>query len=661
MAALFALAKQRHRWVGAAIGAVLALVLSRLGAGPFHGSTTLFALVAATPMAVSALRRLPEGRARAIGAAAGMSAAAATLATLVFGLVALWSLGDVTDAIDASTEGFQLASDGEQEAAAGALERAESSFEAARSKVGGFWSFPARLVPVVGQHVRAVQVAASEGVSLTATAAEAAQAVDIDEIRIENGALDLAFLDDLAPVLSRVERAVARADDRLSDAQNPWLLPPIADRLERLTDELDDARPATETAAVAVRELPELLGRSGPVHWLVLTVTPAEARGIGGLVGNYLVIEADGGRLDIVGAGRNEDLNTALEAAGADLRGPDQYVERWGANTPQRFFQDVGLEPDLPSVAAVAADLYEQAAGLSIEGVVTLDPYAIEAILSVTGPVSVDGLRLGESNVADFLLVDQYADFADDEDARVLALGSLVSAAFDAFTSGRLPGPRALVAAIGPAVEEDRLGAWWRAGGSAAELIDIAGLDSRFPMPEGGDILGVVHQNAGQNKIDAYLQRSLDYRVDVDDGNVAATATVRFTNTAPSSGLPDAVIGSNDQGYPLGTNVALVHLHTALDLVEVTLDGERISATRQEAFGGEAIGVQVEIPSGATVELVYTLAGRIDGDYRLEIVQQPLVNDERVTVEATVDGAVVLSLDDVDLRTDLTVSPGESG
>ena len=662
LVALYALANHRRRWVGAAIGAVLALVLARLGAGPFHGSTTLIAAVAAAPMVISALRRLPEGRARTVAGAAGTLAAAAVLATLVFGLVALWSLGDVTDAIDASTEGFELASDGEQDAAVEALERAEASFESARGKVGGFWSFPARLVPVVGQHVRAVQVAASEGVSLTSTAAEAARAVDIDDIRVENGTLDLAFLDELAPVLSRVERAVARADDRLTEVQDPWLLPPIADRLEELTTELADARPATETAAIAVRELPELLGRSGPVHWLVLTVTPAEARGIGGLVGNYLVIEANGGRLEVVAAGRNEDLNAALAVVDAELRASDQYVDRWGASSPDRFFQDVGLEPDLPSVGAVAADLYEQATGLTIEGVVTLDPYAIAAVLEVTGPVSVDGLRLGSANVADFLLIDQYTDFADDEAGRVLALASLVSEAFDAFTSGELPGPRVLADAIGPAVEEDRLGVWWRPGGSAADLIDVTGLDSRFPTPDGGDLIGVVHQNAGQNKIDAYLERELDYRVVVDgDGDATATATVRFTNTAPASGLPDSVIGSNDQGFPLGTNVALVHLHTALDLVDVAVDGAPVPANRRAAFGAEAIGVQIEIPSGATVEIVYTLAGRIDPDYRIHVVQQPLVGVESVSVQATVDGEVFTLLDGEPLRTDQTVSVRDEG
>ena len=171
----------------------------------------------------------------------------------------------------------------------------------------------------------------------------------------------------------------------------------------------------------------------------------------------------------------------------------------------------------------------------------------------------------------------------------------------------------------------------------------------------------MVHQNAGQNKIDAYLRRSLDYDVVVDDGVATATATIRFANDAPASGLPDTVIGSNDQGFPLGTNVALVHLHTALDLVELTVDGVPTPASRRAAFGAEAIGVQIEIPAGATVEIVATLAGRLDGPYGVRVVQQPLVTDEQVTVTATIDGETRALMTDEPLVTDRFVDFASAG
>ncbi|MEM8708565.1 MAG: hypothetical protein AAGE98_19020, partial [Actinomycetota bacterium] len=267
------------------------------------------------------------------------------------------------------------------------------------------------------------------------------------------------------------------------------------------------------------------------------------------------------------------------------------------------------------------------------------------------------GTRLGSANVVDFLLVDQYAVF-ETEEQRVLALGELITNTFSAFTAGGLPGPRGLAATIGPVVEEGRLGVWWRDGGTAAELIELTGLDASFPRPDGGDLIGVVHQNAGQNKIDVYLERTLDYRVVVDDGDARATAVVTLTNRAPTDGLPDAVIGSNDQGFPPGTNVARVHLHTALDLVSLEVDGVETPADRRSAFGAEAIGTVVEIPSGATVVLRYELRGRLDGvPYSLTVAQQALVGVETVTAIATIDGEIVDLLSAHPLTTDITVTP----
>lgn len=657
----WSLATHRRRWAGALVGALLAIVLARLGDGPFHGSTAIFAGLAAVPMVLSAAVRLPEARMRVIGSLASGAAGAAALATMVFGIAGVLALGDVTTAIDHATAGFDQASDGDQLAAADSMDDSRRAFERAQSKVGGIWSAPARLVPIVSQHVRAVQVAASEGVSLTTTAAETTRAVDIDDIRVEDDAIDLELLDMLAPVLDRAENAVERASARLHDANDPWLLGPIASRLDTLTIELDDALPTARTATLAVRSLPEMLGAGGPVHWLVLTTTPAEARGLGGLVGNYLVVEANGGRVEIVAAGRNEDLNALLADVGATLDGPPGYVERWGRYTPQVLFQDITLSPDLPSVAAVAADLYEQATGLSIEGVVATDPYVMEAVLELTGPVDAGGLRLTSSNVVDFLLADQYDRFAGDDTARVLALGQLITGTFEAFTAGGLPGPRGLAREIGPLVEQDRLGFWWALGGNPTTLAADVGLDGAFPDAGTGDLLALVHQNAGQNKIDVYLERAVDYRLTIDDGHADATVTVRLTNTAPADGLPDAVIGSNDQGLARGTNLALLHLHTALDLVEVRLAGEAVPAEREFVGDHEAITLEVAVPAGRTVELTYLLAGRLPAEpYELTLPHQPLVNDDIVTATVTIDGTEHRLLTDEVLGADRVVGLASS-
>ncbi len=632
----------RRRWAGALIGALLAWVLGDLGAGPFHGATTVYAALAALPMVVSAAVRLPTGRLRVVGAVVSTAGAMAILATMVFGLAGLLATGDVSNGIEHAQAAFDEASQGNEDLAADEFEASGAAFDQARDKIGGFWTLPARLVPVVGQHVRAVQVVASEGVSLADTAAETTRAVDPDAARLVGGGLDLDFIDELAPVLARAELAIDRARERIGEVEDPWLIDAVASRLDELMAELDAAAPAAETAALAAAEVPGMLGAGGPVDWLVLMTTPAEARGLGGLVGNWVLVRADDGRLEIADAGRNEDLNRVLRDVEAELRGPQQYIDRWGTYTPEVFFQDVTLAPDLPSVAAVAADLYEQATASAVDGVITLDPFAVAALLDIAGPVQVGDTRLTSDSVVDFLLVGQYTEYEDDELGRVAALSALVAATFDVFTGGDLPGPRGLAATIGPVIDADRLGVWWAAGGDPARLIDSAGLDGAFPGSDSDDLFALVHQNSGQNKIDVYLERSISYEIEVDGGRADAHARIELFNRAPESGLPLTVIGSNDQGLPPGTNAALVSVHTALDVVQVRVDGEPVPIRRAAAFGNEAATFEVEIGSGETVVIDVELVGTLPTDgrpgYRLALPNQPLVDDDTVSVVVTIDG-----------------------
>ena len=647
----------RTRWMGAALTVPLVAALGDLGAGSFHGSTTLIALAVASPILVSASMNLSDPARQRLIAFVTISAAFVLLATVMFAAAAFLALGDVNGATDEARTGFDVAAEGDEPAAAEHFDAAAEQFREARSILAGPWILPARLVPVIGQHARAGQVIVSEGVSLSETAADVSRTVDPDAIQLVDGRMDLAAIDALAAPLDRAARAVERAADRIDSADSDWLVSPMSSRLDALGDRLEGAVPAARTAALAASEAPTLLGRERPVRWFVAFTTPAEARGLGGLLGSYATVIADGGELRIEAVGRNEDINALLRAEEAELVASADYVERWGRFRPEEFFQDVTLSPDLPSVAAVTASLYEQATGDQVDGVIVADPFVVGAVLELTGPVTAVNRRMTPDTAVDFLLRSQYEDFENDEARRVAILEALIIETFEAFTSGTLPGPRGLAAELGPMVEEDRLGAWWAEGGRPDELFAVSGLDGRFPDPDGGDLFGVVHQNSGQNKIDVYLQRSITYETSLSDGRIEGLATITLTNRAPASGLPDAVIGNNDQGLPSGTNAMHLSIYTALEVLAVRVDGVDTAITRQSEFGVEAVSILVEIPPSAETVVEVDLAGAVDDSDRLTLVQQPVVNPDVVRVTPSEPGTIP-GQGSRPLRTDIVLVAG---
>ena len=161
------------------------------------------------------------------------------------------------------------------------------------------------------------------------------------------------------------------------------------------------------------------------------------------------------------------------------------------------------------------------------------------------------------------------------------------------------------------------------------------GLDGSLPDADGGDFLSLVSQNSANNKIDVFLERELTYDVayDPDTGATEATATIELRNDAPGSGLPDAVIGNNDQGLPFGTNRLFLSLYSPLQLEEARLDGQAQPMESQQELDRWVYSTFIELGPGQTRTLELDLVGQLDPshDYRLTLATQPLVNADVVS------------------------------
>ena len=154
----------------------------------------------------------------------------------------------------------------------------------------------------------------------------------------------------------------------------------------------------------------------------MLFFTPSEFRGLGGFIGGFAELRAEDGRVELIRTGRPAELNNVLRAGEPRLDGPDDYLDMWGQYSPEVFFQDITFSPDFPDVASVATQLYEQAGGPSLDGVIALDPIALAALTEFTGPIELNGERFGPNQLADHLLNGQYLAFEGENTDRLDAL-----------------------------------------------------------------------------------------------------------------------------------------------------------------------------------------------------------------------------------------------
>ncbi len=134
--------------------------------------------------------------------------------------------------------------------------------------------------------------------------------------------------------------------------------------------------------------------------------------------------------------------------------------------------------------------------------------------------------------------------------------------------------------------------------------------------------------NTGESKIDLYLERDVDARIETDEaGNRRLVADVTLTNTAPADGLPRYVIG-NGFDLPVGSSSLFVSFYGPPTLETITRNGESIGVTPLSEAGWMAYGTDVMLVSGESVEYHLEFALPPAGAQADELVEwvQPLAD-----------------------------------
>ena len=651
--------------VGAGAGAGLTLVVLHLPAGGPYGGSALVAAAVVTVLVGSGVRHCPPRLRRRIQI--GIAASVVALGCLVgaFAISAVVARPHADAGAEAARSGIDAARAGKARRAIAHFDESRRRLAQARRVLDQPWARAAAVVPGLAHQERALRRMLGDAVDLATVGARTVRDADVSRIRPVDGRIDPASLAGLeAPLLEIREtlRTTGRSLDRL-DAT--WLVPPLRNARSELRVGLDDAIDDADGALLATRAAYTLLGGAGTRRYFVMFTTPTETRGTSGFLGNYGILTADDGRLDLTAFGRNLELTDGGDPASRTLTGLDEYLTRYRAARPAREWRDINFTPDFPTVAEVVRQLYPQSGGTPIDGVLAVDPRALSALLTLTGPVLVTGLDepLNAENASRILLRDQYTDFPA-IDARTDFLSDVARTVTDRLTGATLPGPRDLGALLGPEVARKHL-LFTTFDESGNALLDRLGTRGRFgPFP--GDALALVTQNLGGNKIDQFLHRSIDVRTTIDPatGTQRSSVTVRLRNDAPASGLPAYVIG-NRWRRPSGTNMAVVSLYSRSTLESATIDGEPVALTTgREVFGvfdnviapnaigrgpvtfsaDQELGLEVftgdlEIAPGTTRELRFELVGparlltgQTPPRYRLDLWQQPVVNADRITV-----------------------------
>ncbi|MFM8972641.1 MAG: DUF4012 domain-containing protein [Actinomycetota bacterium] len=516
------------------------------------------------------------------------------------------------------------------------LRRANADFAAAHSSTGWAITAPLRILPVVGRQVRSVDALAGAAERVTAVGARATDRAQRAVAEpAEAGPARLALVERLAAIGDDARRDLEGIDLGPSDA----LIGPLASGRARFDEQLDDIRRATTELRLASTGLRRVL--TGPTRYLVFGASNAEMRSGSGTWLSAGVLTFRDGRFEL-----GEMRTSTAYLPEPPIEPTGDLAARWSWSRPGADYRNLGLSPQFPDNARLATEMWRRATGEQVDGVLVLDPVALQALLRATGPVTVDDREISADNVIPYLLVDQYRgleyDLANpkrteaEQTARRAGLARVARAVIGALDTSGWSAPD-LVGSLQSAAADRHVLAW---SGDPVQQRgwDAAGVDGVLPR----DALLLSLDNLSANKLDPFM------RIDAEVTGRAAPAgsrrvriDVTVRNEAPD-GLGTYAAGPfPGAGFAAGEYGGLLSFEVPRYAADVRLEGTGgIQADGAEGTT-RVIAGSVRIARGASVRatLSFTLPA---GGTRLSVRGSARVpaTEWRVGAERFTDDAV---------------------
>jgi len=265
-------------------------------------------------------------------------------------------------------------------------------------------------------------------------------------------------------------------------------------------------------------------GFLGDKTYLLILQDNAEIRPTGGLMDVVGVVTVHNGRiasLQYYYGSSAEPKESSPQLSGlVHLDGPESFTKFFNVN--QSTLTDSNVQYDFASFAPKMESDFYNATGYRVDGIIAVDLTAIEAVMNITGPITISGEVITSRNVADRL----HYDSATIKGGKTALTDLLRTLTFDIarfITDSSVPQKLALYSTMQGLEREKHVqlypnqGFFFHTGGERRALA--------------ADFISVVDTTLGTGKADPGVNRTLDYHVVLlPSGSAISNLTLTYTN-----------------------------------------------------------------------------------------------------------------------------------
>lgn len=455
---------------------------------------------------------------------------------------------------------------------------------------------------------------------------------------LDDGRIQYDLVADMKPQIKALDPMLTTARDTLTDL--PTDVSPVLRGLqEKALAEIGGVQRGIDIYARLAPALPGLLGDESPQTYLVVFHNPAELYAGGGASLSAAVLQFDRGTMEVLDKGAvSSHFFPGNPRVPWDPKAGEPYYALENAADGfawSNLHQDYRIagEDLMRSWVANGQD--------PVDGVISLDPSALAAVLRATGPIQSPGYgEISADNLVQKLLYDGYGQFERDQVQRQELNNQLVDEMLARLQSGSaaLSVGRAIMATapeghIRIHLSRDRL----------ARVLRKAEVDGAQPAAK-PDRVAFFTQNQNQSKVDIFQQRSVHHEVRLRaDGSAKVVQTAEVSNTAPEGGWPLMAREGYRTRWAFHWNLVLLPEGARNVRIEANAGQvRRDDRDFRDIDGRPVVRIGRWIPPGDTsvITTTYTLPAGTFGSgqdlaYRATVEHQLLLNPQRLTVSVT--------------------------
>jgi len=392
-----------------------------------------------------------------------------------------------------------------------------------------------------------------------------------------------------------------------------------------------DFTPIRDEAVATVKASSWLAGADAPKRYMIAFQNSAEARGTGGILGAFAIVELNKGAFTVIRTGSNAVLYSLKDVP---VKVPAEFTKLYGKNPA--ILQNSNLSPHFPYGAEIWMGLWKKQFGEQLDGVIAVDPSALSYVLQATGPIILkSGEVITSENVVAETLQKAYKRYETINDARKQYLVDIMNAAAAKITSGQFS-KVGMAKAIKRGLIENRILMYSRDGAAESELASVR-LGGYLTTTPNNEFRAVI-QNIDASKLDYYLQKTVTVESKSCKNVQQTQVRVKLTNTLKTGkGLPAYVLTRADKGKPAQL---VTGQHRFKLFIYGPTDAKLVSVLRENRTQGLGGGstergrpiyvADVDLAPGQSENLLANFAGGVG---KITFVDQPLVRPTQLSIK----------------------------